>query len=408
VKTYVLGNARVEKGYVVFKFPQYESIAAVSFQSKKFQPEPMKLAAGVIYDRPIIFEREGTDKPEGAEKALKLVADPNWSEKKWDMFRSIVSDDLGKIARLMGLLFETEIFVYLLQNKIKDLDETGDVASHELFDRKRKRYQQEILNIINQPKSNMVYYVVYNNAVDLAKKMIVMTRQTIKCNPKSCRFKGGEAEWTDERTNPADIILYCNGNEMGWNIKLTSETKIHVASLSVLSTLRLLGKNVKSIEKKWNELTKDANEYNYISVFRDAIIELLGKAAEKFNGDPKAFVDLLNTLISGKSGKHRYKTMMAPRNWASASIGEPGWSGNIQKDFQITDDFAQGSLKPKPDSDVYVEIPPGKSYVKIRYQRPKGSGGSRSGTSILLIPYIGDNLWNSKINVKVTNLTSNR
>jgi hypothetical protein len=433
VKSYVLNNARAGRGLVRFRFPQYEAMIAQKTQlarQAQQQPglEPVRLAAGVI-PKPVLNEKEGTDKPAGAVKALKAVADPQWPSAKWTAFRSIVSSDLGRIARWMGLLFETEIFIYFLKQKFRDVDETAEMRSVQLFDGRRRRYRQAIYQALeNRQQANMVYFVVESNAVDVAQKMIAKTKQMLKCDPKRMRFTGGESEWKSERANPADIILYCGDNELGWNIKLTSETKIHMASLSFSGTYKLLGGSPKRFLSKWRKLTADATNYNYITVYRDAMIEILeGMVGDKFEANPKAFVNLLNTLISGKSGEGRFKTLPAARHWASASVGEPGWSGNIQKDFQVTND-PRGWLRTKDDADVTVEVPQGKSYVRIRYRRPRDSGGSRDGTSIFLIPYFGTSEpkpesdvdpWDApeeeipdvsslRVNIRATNLTSSR
>ena len=249
-----------------------------------------------------------------------------------------------------------------------------------------------------------LYVMLNSHAVNLADQIYVRTTKVLRCTPDRIIFTGGEFDWNDAevgRANPADLILMCGGenrsrNDLGWNVKLTSETRVNMAHLSVEATFKLLGgTNTRQLQKDINDGMQHSNPGTYYTDFRSVVIPLLATAAETNVADnPQKFADLMNYLVSGKEGRKNYDTLPAVRNYASTSIGGAGWSEMIRKDFDVT---SQEGRKLRPKSGAKVTVIQNDTYVKIIYKVP---GGSSSGTFIQLEPR------SDKIIIKVNNLTS--
>lgn len=394
-KQHVLSTLRVEEGFVRFSFPaNYTQLVSRPVQQATApQQQSMALAAGTIHSgEPVNEAREGGTKDVGAMKALQQVADPGWTGPQWKTFQNIVKKKTGDIGQAMGFLFEIEVLLYLMDKKgLFDKDEDADVRSRALFGNRRRKYMSQIEQILfDKAESKQIIYMVQSHAADLAEQIYMQSKRVLRCEPDSLRFTGGESAFVAERVDPADIVLFCKKSRLGWNIKFTSETKIHIMTATPQSAYRLLGgDDLEKFQADLNSAMQNATEYSYYTDLRLALIGAMEEVAkERFENNPVAFTDLLNRLISGKQ-----KTIMAPRNWASPSMGGAQWSANIQKDF-IT---RPTKLEARPDATVAVKS--NNTYVKLTYKRP---GGSHSGTSIFFEPR------SERVIIKVNNLTSDR
>jgi hypothetical protein len=350
----------------------------------------------------------------GAAKAFQALANPQWDDNQWVLFKKIIRLSAGKFGAELGYLFEVEVFLHLLKSKkLKDRDdeEGVQVNSFQLFEKRKQKYIQDIGNKLGARLGkrkveaiNLLCKMVLENAQDLGEQIYEKSRQILKCNPDQISFSGGrEAGWSDTRQNPADISLYCTNvlnsrrrGQLGWSIKFTTEHKVHVASLRAFPAYKLLGgKSNQKFERDLEEAMTGSGQLTFFKDWRLAVIDLLKKPAQEFQGNPKKFVSLLNDLLSGVNEKGtRFDTFPAVRNYARTIKGGSEWSGNMQKDFIATSDPL---AKLKARSDATVDVISNNTYVKLVYHRPEGS---RSGTAITFEPR------SERVIVKVTNLTS--
>jgi hypothetical protein len=417
IKQYVLGHMLVEQNRIVFSFPKYTDLVTNLPQYKQnsssvafSKPQPaMSLSAHTSYNGTVYSEKEGTTKVGGAVKALKMLSNPQWSQQKWRSFEGTIGHDLPKFAAPLGFLFEVEIYLYfLVERKMVDRDDNEVVGSIQFMKTKRKRYMSEIqLAVKDKNKSDGLFYMVQTHAKDLAEQIYNRSVKILKCSPIQCMYTGGEGEFVAQRNDPADMILYCGKQKsgIGWSVKLTSETKTHIMTATALSAYKLLGGGD---EDGFREELESANagvhHWDYFKRLNEVVVSNLEKVAEvNFTNNPSKFVFLLNDLLSGKALRGRYDTYVAVRNYTSPSMGSADWSGNIRKDFIATDD-TKGKLRARTEAEVTVEVPPGRTYVLLRY---KVAGGSHYGTCILFEPRIGAD-GSPRIMVKATNLTTDR
>ena len=421
IKQQTLQKFESEQGRITFQFPgDYQSLlgavsepATIAFPTtgNVAEPEPMRLAA---HYNPLL-ETKPDEKVLGAVQSLKTLNDPGWKTKQWDLFKKIIKQSAGRFGAELGYLFEIEVFLYLIKSKrLNDRDEgESGVGTVELFEKKRDRFLSDItskvqrLSANRQEAVNLLYHMVLENAKDLGEQIYSRTQQVLKCTPDEITFTGGrETDWSDVRQNPADITLYCTDaldmgerGKLGWSVKFTTEHKVHIASLRPLPAYKLLGgRSNRQFEKDLNDAMNTSTEFSFYKDWRLAVIDLLSRPAQAFQGNPQKFVSLLNDLLSGVSSQgSRYDTMPAVRNYARGIRGGADWSGYMQKDFIATSD-PKAKLKARPDATV--DVVDNSTYVKLVYHRPKGAGGSRSGTAITFEPR------SDRVIVKVTNLTA--
>lgn len=418
IKQKILQNSESEQGRISFRFPNnYQSLLGVASepttiklptQQGSSEQEPMRLAAH--YDP--LLETKPDEKQKGAVLSLQTLNDPGWKTRQWNLFKKIIRQSAGRFGAELGYLFEIEVFLYLIKTKkLEDRDEDAGVGvgTVEFFEKKRDRYLSDITSKVQKLQANrqeavdLLYHMVLENAKDLAEQIYRRSQQILRCNPDQVSFSGGrDTDWADVRQNPADITLFCTKNldsgargKLGWSIKFTTEHKVHIASLRPLPAYKLLGGGSdKQFEKDLNDAMSTSDQFSFFKDWRLAVIDLLGRPAEKFQDNPSKFVALLNDLLSGVRGRGRYDTMPAVVNYARRIRGGADWSGYMQKDFIATTD-PKAKLKARPDATVDVVV--NNTYVKLIYHRP---GGSRSGTAITFEPR------SDRVIVKVSNLTA--
>jgi hypothetical protein len=425
IKQQTLSKFHMETGKVSFQFPvNYQSImsdsgaiATIKMPQKSREARPtamMQLAAH--YDP--LLETRPDEKELGAVKSLQTLADPGWNASQWNLFKKIIRVSARTFGAELGYLFEIEVFIYLVSTrKLEDRDDfsfgantSGSISS---FFTKRKELLGQISSKLayrlgqkKQEAINLLHHMVLENAKDLGDQMYRRSQQILKCNPDQASFTGGMADWPDVRENPADIVIYCSGivdqqerGSLGWNIKFTTEHKVHIASLGPLPAYRLLGgRGDKKFEAELGMALDDSSHATYHKDWRLAVIDLLEKPARQFEHNPSKFVSLLNDLISGvdEESGGRYDTLPAVVNYARPTRGGANWSVNMQRDFITTSD-PKAKLKARDDADV--KMLSNDTYVKLIYFRPKQQG-SPSGTAITFEPR------SERVIVKISNLTA--
>jgi hypothetical protein len=312
---------------------------------------------------------------------------PTWD---WEKYQKTMGTGLSRVADIMGLLFEIEVFLFLIQSH--GLDTHSSISQFESD-------KQAYINMMSEKKPDqeavrMIVFTVEKHAKDLALKMLQRSNQILKCQPDFAVFSGGPTVRGLSRPNPSDIILVCSQveKELGWSLKFTGETRVSMTDVSPTTAYKMLGgRRDKGFEKAFKKGIEKWEKYGDYDFFLEEIIPYFRHAAEKNFGNPstapKKFASLINKVIAND-----YQTMLGVRNYASVARGGVDWSGAIEKDF-----ITNGKLKAKPNAVVTVETE--KSQVKLTY---KLKGGSQHGTKIFFAPK------NKDIKIKVTNLTSNR
>jgi len=419
VKQRTLQKFESEQGRVSFQFPNdYESIMGASSEPATLSM-PMRTGAGSLspmrlaaHNDPML-ETRPNEKELGAVASLKGLNDPGWNTGEWDTFKRAIRQSASRFGAELGYLFEVEVFLHLITTrKLVDRDEFdfgNGATTVDLFEKKRERYLEQIASKMihfrtkKQQAVDLLHHMVVENARDLGDQIFRRSQQVLKCQPDQIAFTGGEADWPDVRHNPADLVLFCSSaleqgerSQLGWNVKFTTEHKVHIASLGPLPAYHLLGgRGDQKFDRDLSNALANTAHDTYYKDWRVAVIDLLSRPAQAFQGNPKKFVALLNDLMSGVVAKgERYDTLPAVRNYARTSRGGANWSGNMQKDFIATSD-PKSKLKARPDATV--DVIDNSTYVKLIYHRP---GGSRSGTAITFEPR------SERVIVKVTNLTA--
>lgn len=357
-KQYVISSAREVNGRVSFTFPK--NLKENSEEERKHRH----------------------DKGWGAYKGLQQVTDPTqlgWNAKQQFNFKRTMTAQIANLAQPLGFLFELEVFDYLVNKGLYDIDK-GAMDSKT----KKEEYYKQI-DTYGHTSAELIKQMVAIHAADLGEQMRKKTISILGC-ADMIFFAGGFSSWKAERDTPGDIFLGCSENvgRTGYSVKFGTETKISVARISINNIGRILGYTPDFDLLQNSELDTEAEK-------KTQILKLIYDGAKRFENNPKRFTKLLNYLITGNDS-----VIPAFRNYASSDIGNVGWSVNIQKDFAISRSL-ENPLRPRDGSTVKVDV--NNTYVRMTYKVP---GGSFSGTTILLEPK------KEKINIKVTNLTSSR
>jgi len=420
IQRYIFANMRVEQGRINFHFPtDYQSfiVQSISMQRPQdiTQQKPqMALDAHTKHDGSMISEDEqvqkllpyaglGTSKWSGASKALKQVGAPDWKQSQWNAFERIIKSKVRKIARLMGFLFEIEIYLCLEHQhgvKNRDDEEMGQANNGTQIDENRDKFMTQIKeNLGSEKQADQIFLMIQSHAKDIADRIFVRSKQLLKCTPDHMLFTGGEGDWssTGGRQTPSDLVLMCSGaidgeqGELGWNIKLTSEGRVVMADLQSAKAYKLLGgANVRKFTDELSAIMADSNDATAATDYRQAIIPMLAKVAEdKLTNNPRKFTEILSWLIAGKKGES-HPVALAVRHYASSASGGADWSPSLRRDFNIR------GLSISPKDEASVSVTSNSTYVKLTY---KVSGGSSAGTSIIFEPK------RDSVSVKVSNLT---
>lgn len=398
-KRQILSSMRSENGRIMLQFPKNIELSNLQRINPASVPVSTTIAAGMEYTGNVVQEgRPKTasdedwehrhDKGWLAYKGLQKIVDPattlGWDKKQQYRFKSNLTYSIKDIAQALGFLFEIDVFLYLRDiRKFHD----GDNGAMNV-EEQRKNYEQ-VISIRTGSARDLIFQMVSIHVKDLSEQIITRTERILGC-ADMVWFQGGSTSNWQGRSDPADIVVGCStvaGEEdrVGYSIKFGSETKISIANLGLPSVVNVLTK--KMLPNQVKKLTNiEQNEEWSVNV-----IVALKEMAERFEDNPKAFVDLLNDLLTGSKF-----TFPAARNYASTDGGGAEWSENFKKDFVVSDNPRKPLLARR---EATVEVDTNQTYLRMTY---KVKGGSFSGTTLFFIPRQG------KVDVKVTNLTSSR
>lgn len=388
-----LSSMQEQGDKVGFSFPDFQSIAGqvdrVALRQQNVsqqQSHPEFLAAHTIYEGP-----QDDRKKKGwiAYNALGQITDPDqlgWSGREVGQFKRTMTARIRDIASPMGFLFETEVFLHLVNNR-----QLHDADNNAMGVPDLHKQQTDILISKLGGNPNQILQFVKIHAKNLGDQIIARTNRILGCADIIWFYGGKDVSWKG-RNNPADIVIGCSErhpgerDKTGYSIKFGSEARINVASFTPQTLGTLLGASNRSIESIKNVSTKDHKDYK-----AQMSEKLYQMALPLYENKPKKFVKLLNNILTGN-----HDTFVAARNYASPAMGSAEWSVNFQKDF-VTTDRPGNPLGAKQGATVTVDHT--NTYMSMTYKVP---GGSFYGTYLYFIPHA------DKINVKVNNLTSDR
>lgn len=423
----VLASTQPGQGFVSIKFPDPNSFFLNARQAPQASQAPtaapMPLAASTRLPGPLLREGLNQDDPHGkgglAYTATKHML-PKWSPQQVLNFKVGLRDNIAKIGRDLGYLFELEIFQYLVQRKKLQPFGENEFTTYGLEDSKQAK-SGVLANIarFNGPQLTKQYVqFVQAHAWGVAEQIYQKTVQILeKCRVDYVEFLGSHhgGDVSMGRRDPADIKIGCSEvtrgrKAIGYSAKFTSESKVHITSQRAESLYELMGgKNSAAFATKLDSVL-----INYKKA-KDFLLRTFAVLAEKYEGNPVAFTEFLEELLTGGND-----TLPAARLYIrQPAPGNNVWSQAMQQDF-ITSDNRTGKLRPKPGATVTVNAT--NTYIKLTYTVP---GGSRNGTFIVLEPYLStakaediqdDEEWDfdkptttkqiAKINVKMNNLAA--
>jgi hypothetical protein len=389
LKSQVMSSMQAQDGYVTFSFPRQAQVAEV----------PVLQAAWYIPDLHEGWEKEGG---KGGVAFAHIQPYVNWTPDQARKFKRGLTNNIKHISREMGLLFEVETYIYLMDvgnlNPLGDKDNFWAIAE-------RSRLIQEIKNkrVIRPDLADMIVEFVRLHASGpnanppgmpngMGYMILQKTNQLIgkKCQVDTVSFGGGVS--VGKTSNRADVQVGCRRSMMGYTMKFGSEPTQQVLSSTFGRVFGMLSGNKKSV-KGWLREIRAAGDEAKVETFLQKVYEV---ANPRFANNPKRFVNLLEYLTLGTG----QETLPAMRYY-TRNLGEPGWSGAFQMDFQTREGPGR-KLAPRMDANPTVSLHVTPTYLKMTYQLPKGAGPRTwQGTSIEFWPQMDET-----VDVKITNLAS--
>lgn len=175
---------------------------------------------------------------------------------------------------------------------------------------------------------------------------------------------------------------------LGLNIKMTTETRTPITTLSSVTVYRLLGgTNPEAFASHVYPATPDEPNVEEPIPGVNVMEELTELARQRFTNQPHNFANFVNYILSNHED-----TIPAVRLYhRGRSI--VGYSPALQMDFDVGEDGIHLIAKPN----ATVSVVPTKTYIRVTY---KVDGGTTYGTSVFL--YI---LGSQEVDVKMTNIS---
>lgn len=402
----VVSSIKTHEGYISLSISSLASVVAsiATSASSVGNQSPMSLAASVVHSGDLLSE--AIDK---GKLAVGAVSDMGlgWNAKDSKAFEKGMNAGRHSlpqmVGREMGLLFEIEVFVFLVENfKLKTIGEKDLTWAMG----ERNRLNEMILMKSGKNLGRLAIEFIVGHASGksgmgnlIYSKAMKLVRQ---CVVDSIEFTGGNAgEYTARlKSDTADLRIGCEKylpgvrSDVGFSLKAVTETRIEVRSFRPLRALKALGAGSRMLEKIEFIFEDPFGEHDSLSK-RKSLMEAMKKAAElNYTNKGKKFANLLEFLVTGGAD-----TIPAYRSLLSGD-SSPGWSGAIEKDF-VTGDGPGRKLGAKSGSSPVIEVKSNDTYVKITYMV---GGGNYYGTSVIFEPTADG----SSVSVSVNNLVSRR
>lgn len=381
IKLQVLQSVQVENGRVRFSIPPLEHF---------FQQKPLSLAAHTIHQGDIIDEGYKQQHPYGkAGLAFKAIDQSRFAQemtpKQATDFQKGFSSNINRLSKDMGLLFELQIFIYLID--VKRLKPGAKYKATENAAWAHEQIQNIVLEIqkksTSKTVSQKVVQFVAHHAEDMAESIYQTATKLLRgCTVDFVEFAGGQHTTTYHRKT-ADLYLGCsksmqNGDKVGFSTKFASETLMVVGEMRVKSAYQFLGGTKANTFEKQLQNIEDAEEY------RQFLLDTIEDLAHKLTENPRIFSRAINELLfgvevndSGRTGIAN--TIPAFRNYVR-NKGKAEFSPALKSDFNINPSATQ-KLSLKPNSEINISRT--KAYITINI---KSQGGTRTGTTIRIEP----------------------
>lgn len=403
ISSQILNSIQQHPGYISVKISSKTPIfASPAPQVQNAPAEPtMSLAASTVNLGALVSEasREKGWKGDAAVNAVKNMGG-NWSTKDQNTFRKAMGN--GKqslpmlVGREMGLLFEIEIFIFLVTTfKLKPIGQKDLAWS--IAERSR------LINLINSKVGpnlgrlvqdfiqqhaggNGMGQLIHGKAMALVRECIV----------NSIEFTGG-TDGTNARLreDTADLRIGCEQylndamrTDVGFSLKAVTNTTIEVRTFSNTKALAILGSGRRAIKQAREMLTNPL--YEPQERRNSLMTSLFDTAKANYENNPRKFASLLELLVTGGAD-----TIPAYRNLINPD-SSPGWSGAIAKDFNTKESPGK---KLGARNSAEIKVIKTNSYVKLTYISPTGN---HAGTSVIIEPD-GNG---ASVKVKVSNLLS--
>ena len=394
IKNYVLRSFQPSKGFAGFRFPDYTSLTAPGAR-------PLALAASTIYPGQLI---EGWEKEPGGKGgvALRAIAGSigHWTDPQKEKFQRAMNAPKhfslpAQVGREMGLLFEIEAFLYLVQKHgltaIGGFDLQAGLAE-------QQRLEQQLNAKLSKSLTALVMEFIRIHAGGPPHGMgEMMYQKTVALIGRNCQVNaieftgGGGARYNRIKQDTADIRIGCDQfmqgqrSSIGWTMKAATEPEMSIRHLSMKKALQVLGG-----KKYWKQAvrmvksTLDNPLMDPAEMRSDVIRTLVKLAQRRFAGNPTAFVRLLELLTTGGSD-----TLPAARNLAR-NLGGAGWSGAFGMDFG-TGEGEGRKLSARLQANPTVTVDSNPTYMHITYRLPnkelaKGQKGTNFGTRLKFEP----------------------
>lgn len=299
------------------------------------------------------------------------------------------------VGKEMGLLFEVEVFLYLVETY--KLNVVGGRDLTFVSGQKQKVVDAILRKLRNNGLAKLVVDFIGIHArggsMGMGEMIYRKTLNLIKdCKVDSIEFLGGDAGQYSSRlgSDTADLRIGCSQamgtrNNVGYSLKAVTETQVEVRSFSLSRAAKLLGagkQTIRALKEIMSNPLYDEREK------KDLVLGHLHRVGSKtYAGQPRKFARLLTLLVTGGAD-----TLPAYRMLVRNS-GGPGWSGAIGKDFVAGDEARLGAK-----SGSEIEVKQTATYVSLTYMVP---GGNHYGTSVKFEPQM-----DGSISVYVSNLAS--
>ncbi|MBT6228240.1 MAG: hypothetical protein HOI47_16465 [Candidatus Scalindua sp.] len=352
IKRSVLNSIKMEDGKVSFNFPSSES-------------QPIALAANHKPKGNILYEGYGQQGKYGkgtlAFKAVQGQVFPDLDAQQADMFQKRMQQSPKVVGKEMGLLFELEVYLYLVE--ISNLQPRGERGPGWVRTQNAVQYET-IKKKTSKTLADQLVMLIRHHAKELATSMLKRTQQMLKdCEVNYIVFSGGEFFKTyGTHRQTADMILGCSKKSVGHSLKFTSETMPTIAHLwNKQSYIMFGGKKIVTFSDKLKEYEEGSKEESKFVL--DSLEGLIKKLVDK----PVKLNYVINKLLLGAEETGEISnTVPAFRNYIRGK-GEAGFAPAIRKNFRIS--YQDGNkILIKPNSEIGVRRT--KSYINIYITAP--------------------------------------
>ena len=378
IKSHVIRFIHVEEDNISLSFPKsYEILLQPSFQ------QPMALAAGTIPLGTSITEATARNKIDRGMSKLSGTWFPQ-SLSNPNKFKTKFSQNTRNIAKNMGMLFETEVFLYFVAKRFiirgdKTLQWAESNKQIQLTEISRKTGQEFTSDV-----SNFVKF----HAEDLGGTILIKAKSLIhKCKIDTVEFAGGNLRNMVNYRHTADIVIGCSScdtctksshSQINYSLKLASESLVRMADMSCQQVYRMLGgENIERFQNNFSQfLPEDIQER--VQFVLDELEPLVKKIVKEKPLEKLNYI--VNKLISGTKPDNRGigDVLPAVKNWV-LNKATPSFSAGFKQFFDTNESDKEAKAYLKSDSkasyrrtgsrlSMYISNPSTNNMFKIEIQ----------------------------------------